>query len=350
MRLIILDEDFNILGPVSTFKSLLWIRRYDKLGAFELYATINYFPLFTQGKFLYRNDRDELGVIRETKYYTQDTGTRLAYAKGYFAESLLEGRVIEKTITLSGSTEDCMRSLVNTYAINPADSERVIPNLALGSKAGVGESISCQVTGEDVSSELYTLGNADGISHRIRYDFENDKLIFEVWEGKDRRDSQTENSWAVFSNSFFNIRNPSYTNDRTEYKNYAYVAGEGEGDDRTVVEVDIRDDISEERLELYVDARDIQSEDDDGNAYTTEEYEELLAQRGREKLAEFAASEIAEVEIDNSANLTYREDFDLGDYCTYVNTDIGIEMEERITEIQETYEKKYRKHISDVRL
>ena len=42
--------------------------------------------------------------------------------------------------------------------------------------------------------------------------------------------------------------------------------------------------------------------------------------------------------MDPHANLVYRKDFDLGDYCTYVNTEIGISTDKRITEIMETYE------------
>ena len=42
--------------------------------------------------------------------------------------------------------------------------------------------------------------------------------------------------------------------------------------------------------------------------------------------------------IDNQANLVYKKDFDLGDLCTYINTDVGIAADKRITEIIETYE------------
>ena len=39
MRLIVLDEDFETLGAIPLFRTLIWIRRYQKLGAFELYTT-----------------------------------------------------------------------------------------------------------------------------------------------------------------------------------------------------------------------------------------------------------------------------------------------------------------------
>ena len=58
-------------------------------------------------------------------------------------------------------------------------------------------------------------------------------------------------------------------------------------------------------------------------------------QRGREKLAEYRIVETVESGIDPFANLVYKKDFDLGDYCTYINTEINVETDKRITEVME---------------
>lgn len=338
MRLVILDENFETLGTIPLFRTLIWIRRYQKLGAFELYTTTAYFSLLSAGRYLYRNDAAELGVIDEVNYSQDNLGNREAYVKGNFAECLLGNRVISETVTLSGNLEAAMRAIVTQFAICPSNPDRTIAHLRLGRLNGLSQTVSAQVTGENLSDELYELGNTEGISHRLRYDYLTNDLVFEVWAGKDRRDSQTENSWAIFSNSFYNIKGTVYNRDTSSYKNFAYVAGEGEGSDRVIVEVDLRADRTEERREIYVDARDIQSEDDDGNIYTVAEYKALLVQRGKEKLAEYQKVETVTNSVDSKANLEYGQDYDLGDYCTYVNTEIGIETEQRITEIMETYE------------
>lgn len=99
---------------------------------------------------------------------------------------------------------------------------------------------------------------------------------------------------------------------------------------------------TEERRELYVDARDLQStyQDDAGDehTYTADQYKALLRQRGLEKLAEYQKIETVNGDVDPNANLTYGVDFDLGDLCTYRYADVGIETTKRITEIQEVYE------------
>lgn len=338
MRLIVLDKNFDTIGAIPLFRTLIWVRRYEKLGCFELHTAKDYFDLLNQGRYLYRNDADELGVIDEVNYSQDENGNRESYAKGNFAEILLADRVIQPMITLTGSIEDGMRKLVEGYAITPIDAKRKIKHLKLGAKAEIAGTMDIQVTGDNLSEKLYDIGNAYGISHRIRYDFLKNDLAFEVWEGKDRRDSQTKNSWAVFSNAFYNIRDVVYNRNSASYKNFAYVAGAGEGSSRIVVEVDIRTDPEEERREIYVDARDLQQQDGKGNSIPLSTYKAQLIQRGKEKLSEYRKVETVESGVDHLANLVYKTDFDLGDYCTYINTEIGIEADKRITEVMEVYE------------
>lgn len=342
MNLIVLDADFSTLGVVSIFNTFLWYRRYYAAGVFELYAPVDFFELMNTGSYLFRSDRRDLGVIREVNFSRDTTGAKTAYCKGYFAEELLNSRVINTQISMTGTPETIGRSLVQKLAISPSDAERAVKNLSLGGLNNVGTSVTITATGDNLGDKLYEIEKTQELSHRLVYDYLTNALAFEVWKGKNRTDSQTENSWAIFSDSFCNVKNAVYDRDESNYKNFAYVAGEGEGSTRTVVEVDIRASADEERCELYVDARDLQSTytDNDGteHTYTTAEYKELLRQRGLEKLAEYDKIETVSSDIDPNANLVYMTDFDLGDLCTYRYTDVGIETTKRITEVQETYE------------
>lgn len=337
MRLIVLDSNFDTIGGVPLFSTLIWVRRYEKLGYFELYTSKDYFSLLDSGRYLYRNDTDELGMIDEVNYAQDKKGNKEAYAKGNFAEALLANRVISSTAVMKGNVETSMRQLVSREAISPSDADRAIQRLVLGDVSGITGELDMQATGDNLSEKLYDIGNTRGISHRIRYDYLKNRLLFEVWQGKDRRDSQTANSWAIFSNSFCNIKDVVYSRNGSSYKNFAYVAGAGEGAERVVVTVDLRQP-GEERKEIWVDARDLQQEDSDGSAIPPDIYRAQLAQRGMEKLAEYRKVETINSSIDPKANLVYKKDFDLGDYCTYVNTEVMISADKRITEVMETYE------------
>ena len=291
MNLIILDQNFDTLGVVSVFNTLIWDRRYYASGLFELHTPAEFFTLMNTGRYLYRNDRDELGVIREVNFAKDAKGTRTAYCKGYFSEELLNGRVLNTQISLTGTPEVIGRKMVDRYVINPTDAGRKISRVKLGELKGIGASVTVTATGDNLGDKLYEIEKTQELSHRLRYDYLNNDLIFEVWKGKDRTDDQTENSWAIFSDSFYNVKNAVYDRDESEYKNFAYVAGEGEGSARVIVEVDLRSSADEERRELYVDARDLQStyQDDAGDehTYTADQYKALLRQRGLEKLAEY---------------------------------------------------------------
>ena len=57
-----------------------------------------------------------------------------------------------------------------------------------------------------------------------------------------------------------------------------------------------------------------------------------------EKLARYATVEKFDVTIDTEANLRYMIDYDLGDYCTVTDTELGISLDARLTEIEEDWE------------
>ena len=87
--------------------------------------------------------------------------------------------------------------------------------------------------------------------------------------------------------------------------------------------------------ELYVDARDIQQDADT----SLEEYQALLRQRGLEQLAACVKVESFEGDGEDVENFRYRVDWDLGDLVSIQYTRLGITMHERITEVEEVYEK-----------
>lgn len=342
MQITVLNEDFEIIGIIGVFTSLQWNRKYYEPGTFQLDVPASYFPILNAGKYICRNDRDELGVIQVANYKKDDNGSQEARCKGTFAECLLNYRVIPLTFAMTGTPEDIGRKLVDMLAIHPSNTDRVLPNVRLGEKSGIGESLSFQSTGDALGDTLYSLETTQEASHRLAYDYLDNSLTYEVWKGKNRTDTQTENSWAVFSDSFYNVKNVEYYRDNTNYYNVAYVAGEGTGASRTVVEVDLRTSGEKDRRELYVDARDLRKEYKDSNGadkvYTDDQYIALLRQRGIEKLCEYALVETAGSDIDANANLIYRKDFDLGDLCTYRNSSMNMDFKLRITEIDEVYE------------
>ena len=259
MEVILLDQDLNVLGmPIDGFQSLIWKNAWTECGSFKLYLNGEYFQDVKSARYVFQTGENDTAII-EGIGYSDGSGSEDFYAKGRHLNALLCDCVIPKTETLRGNLETKIRALVKKYAID--DSTQKVPKLQLGELQGYTESIDTQITGEELSVALYSLLNPRGMSWELKYDFENDVIYFNILKGKDRTQDQTENTWATFSTSRENIRSTEYSYDDSDYKNYAYVAGEGEGNNRTVVEVD--ESHGEKIRALYVDARDLQKEEED---------------------------------------------------------------------------------------
>lgn len=79
------------------------------------------------------------------------------------------------------------------------------------------------------------------------------------------------------------------------------------------------------RREIYIDARDLQSDSDPDDPLTPEEYTALLENRGREKLAENQLVKSFSAVI-RTFDPTYilGKDFRLGDTITVIDQSLGI--------------------------
>jgi len=334
MDLILLDKDFTPISIIDDFASLVWNRKYYDVGNFTLQLPISQYENVKNAMYVYSNEFVETGKI-ETLNYVSATSEEFIKLSGRFLEVLLNDRVINKTKSFNACIEDICLNLVNEFAINTTDIKRKINKLKVKvlETRNINDKLNTQVTGDNLLEYLYTLTKSKEKSIRITYDYINDELIFEVWQGLDRTDSQNENSWAIFSRNFENIAEDDYSLDSTKYKNYVYIAGQDKGENRIIVELDLVKN-GEERKELYVDARDLQMED----GMTLSQYKEILLQRGLEKLYENNKVEKSDFKIDPFSNLIYKKDFDLGDKATYKNEDLGIFVDKRIVEISEVYE------------
>ena len=80
-----------------------------------------------------------------------------------------------------------------------------------------------------------------------------------------------------------------------------------------------------QRREIYIDARDLQSDSDPDKPLTAEEYAALLTNRGQEKLSEHQlVQSFAAVVREHGATYTLGEDYHMGDTITVVDDRLGV--------------------------
>lgn len=145
---------------------------------------------------------------------------------------------------------------------------------------------------------------------------------------------------VIFSKSLSNIKRASYSYDSESDMNVAYIAGEGEGAERKWYEIQKDSENKKSawnREELWIDARDIQSEGENDTTLTDEEYNKLIEQRAYEKFQENAImDEYSATVNEHNQRYVYMRDYDLGDWVTIQDRDLGIEIDAQIVEVTTT--------------
>ncbi|WP_313758572.1 siphovirus ReqiPepy6 Gp37-like family protein [Tissierella sp.] len=338
MELYIFDMELNFQGIIESFISFRWIRRYHKSGSFELHCnlTIDALQLLKIDNILWLKGDDEAGYIVCRNIKQNSRGEEILVVKGSFLTSYLDRRINWYQITHDGLAIDFMKKIINDNAINPLNPNRKIPLLIFNSDATYKDKISYQNTYGNVLEQLENISRITNIGYRIRFDYVNKKLIFETYKGENRSINQSNDAPAVFSREFENILEQEYMESLDNYKNTVLVAGEGEGTGRKIVTIEEGEGL--DRYELFVDARDLQSEKENGEKISEDKYIEMLVNRGKTKLAELKKVESFDSKINLKSNLIYKEDFDLGDIVTVLNKKWGVIIDARITEIEEVYE------------
>ena len=136
----------------------------------------------------------------------------------------------------------------------------------------------------------------------------------------------------VFSDDYDNLTEAHYIKTTSTIKNFAYIAGEGEGLDRKIV---TSFNISEEpkgqdRFEIWVDQRNISSNNED---ITEEELENQMKEEGLINLTSIGEAFEGSVQL---RGYTYKKDFYLGDLVQLYKRTWGIGIAMRIIECIES--------------
>lgn len=325
----VLDQSFNLVGVIDDYISVIWRPAYYDIGDFELYinATSEAVELLKRNYYLVR-DKDIIVDDDNNVTYTNvmiiknlilntdaEEGDKLTYT-GRELKFILNQRIVWNQTNLAGSTENAIRQLVNENAINPSDSNRVIPNLMLGVSAGLTDTIEKQITGDKLDQAIIDICTAYNYGWEI-YVY-NGMMMFIVYQGLDRSYSQNDRPYVVFSEEFENILNSAYELNSESYANTTLIGGEGEGIERIYTTVN-NSNSGLERYEVFTDARDISQNKDSEDAIDSATYLNLLAERGNENIASLANTEGFTGEVLSDVTYKYGEDFYLGDKVTVVN-------------------------------
>ena len=315
----IYNPSLELQGVIDEFSSLIWIRRYQMPGEFEIrtpYAAESKRLLIPEN-IVQKYDETEVvdaGVIENIVMNENEI-----IVKGRFLESYLERRLIKDTTYYSGNVEDSLRSII-TNMIG-------IPLLELGTDHGLTETLTFQATYKTVLNIVQKACKATALGFRIRPDFSARKMYFEVYKGADK----TSNAAAkvIFSEKYDNLLNESYTYDSTNYRTKVFVS---QLVNNVRVAYSVGSGTGLELREFH------QPTTVDTNNKTSAEIESSMKTQGQRALEARTINESFVFSTDADAPFVYRSDYDVGDQVHVNHVAWNINLSLRIAEIEEDYE------------
>ena len=311
MTLDVLDElTLARIGQIEVWVSLYWDEPYNTLteSKLEVRPTAENLELLREGRWLKRSDSNVPMRICHRSNENEDSNLVCTL---YPATWIFSKRVSTETVK-NENAEAAMRRLVT--AMEPW------PKLELGALVGFDTLFTAQTSGGSLLEYFTTLGAACDLGFRIVLSGKNadKKFLFEVYR-------PTADPNNRFSSKWGNLTGASWAFGDNDYANVAIVQGAGEGASRTTVTVGLTDATGADRRELYVDARDLQPDEENGETNTSAEYLQRLMARGTNKLLEQLRT--------GSIEITLEADLAPGDVAFCTIPELGYKATVRVADV-----------------
>ena len=357
MDISVLDSNRNIVGIIDSFESFIWTERFDKCGDFELVVapSTDLLDLLQQDRYLTIPDSEYVMVIEKHELTTDSVSGNRFMVSGRSVESLLDRRIIEFFAEMEGSTQGSILWLLNEHVCYPENTWRTIPEIVYTESTDprvIAPTYVGETTGENLYDVICSLCKMSGLGFKMSLD-SNNKFNFTLYMGQDRSYAQDVNPYVVFSPEFDNLINSNYLESNLPLKTLARVGGIGDGYDRWFANIAIGGGAGLLRREIFIDAKDIKYElepatqttdpetgdvieDTPAVTLSDEEYNTLLQERGREKLAEHKAAQSFEGKAENLRMFTYGADYFMGDTIQFKDI-YGIEVSAKVVEFVRSY-------------
>lgn len=361
MDVLVLDKNYETISLIDAYESLIWTDRYQEVGDFELYMPVNRQSLdvLEKDNYLMIQDSDRRMIVEEIEIKSDiENGAHLTVT-GRSLESILERRVIQEFVELSGNFQDAIEYLLDICIINPSQTERQINNFIF--KRSTDSRIEgiqldpISFYGENLYDVIQSLCVLNDVGFRV-LPIDNDAdyqggFKFELYKGINRSYEQDVNTPVIFSPSYDNILESNFLSSKKIFKNSAFILLQNGDDieDFVFMEVGIGEEselIGLQRREIFVDASgevqmyiEEENEDDPNNPniVLNPNWESLLAQKGKEALSETDIQTIFEGQIDSRIQFVYGRDFFIGDIVQIVN-EYGFEARSMVSEVVTSYD------------
>lgn len=357
----ITDEEVVLQGEINDASSVSYTKRFTGYGTLEMYVPMssynldmcnvgNMLMMGSTGRYCY--------IITGLEPQKDDAGFVKIKVSGRGLEQVLYYRMLYNTYKFTDTpVSDIMYTMVERNFIISQEgyARRVLPHVRLHPDAYVvdhGPTVTIQRTGKSVKDRLDDLCEEYNLGYELNFNPSTLKFVFRVLEYTDKTYGSGAELPIIFDTDTDDVLESTYTYSEEDYRNMGLVVGESQ--DSTEQQVKIRakvvvgDDTSAgwQRREIYIDARDLQSESENDSGTIDQmsdaEYEELLKERGAKKLAENAIVQSFETNIRYyGSQYEFDVDYTIGDKVTIIDKDMGVVVDAYVTQVEHVYSNSY---------
>lgn len=324
----------ELVDIIDFYQSAYFERQFAGVGGFQIIANYNLpsVPSFTVGQFVqFGSDVRRIGIITkvEDSIGPEGKGSMQRTVTGKEAKNVLRRRIILPTTqanyTQTGPSESVFLQTLRDQVGTGAPTPRQMSGITIPAGSGGGPTYSLSARFKNLEDEIGALCLACGMGYWIeRTPGGPTPWAIAIGFGLDRSESQTTNPRAVFSTNFDTLKEGSIESNIENYRNYTYAGGQGSGVAREIYTgyIEASEPTGIDRIEQFVDARDLFDATDIANRITA-------------KLNENSYTLYASGQPLQKSPLTLGTDYDLGDTVTIkVGT---VSTDKQIQAIQENW-------------
>jgi len=332
----IFDSSLNLITELDDYASAYFNRSWSGCGDFSIQTNYNtsHAPDLVRGRIvMFDKNVKKCGIITNVKKSIGESGkgSMIVTASGIELKGILGWRIVpppsgSEYYSVNNSAETVMKTLVSQNGgPTTADADRKFPLLEIDTDADLGTTylLKTRYT-SNVLAECTACSLATNTGFYIYLDLSNKKYRFQTAQGLDRSGTQSVNPRAIFSTDYDTLKSANIDDNDSNFRNYAFVGGQGEGVQRIVRQVFTgpAEPTGLDRREMFVDARDVPALAD-------------LDLRGGQKLEELATIITTDGSPLAYSPLVYGTDYDLGDIATL--STYGESRNVRITSVKESW-------------
>lgn len=319
---IYLYDNFDQVGLIDTSKSYFFTSNYNKVGDFSFVVKANS-PYANKIKrnmtVRYGTNNKKTGIIKQIEIKRNTNGEIEKVISG---KTL--GNIIGNFVIVPNGEYDQIENTVEDIILHYVNKNvRGIPQFVTSESNHLGAVLRWKARYQNLKEQVETISDLYDMGWIVIINPKEETWEFKVYEGKDLSASQTGNSPVILSHENDNILIDNHIESEMAEKNFAFVAGKGEGVNRHIIEVDDIED--NERKEVFIEVNP-----------DSEEYIDIKEQ-GKRALIGYKATNTITGQLKDSIFI-YDRDYSLGDTVTIRDKEMDINLDLRLTSVTESYD------------